>query len=92
MEERKRSTEGFILSHDLQCDDEVLNMKPTVEVRPKVTCLDEIKILSVAKANICSQLQVRYCCHTFSSIISVVLCNCYFVVQVDQRPQPKTVN
>ncbi|XP_040557565.1 leucine-rich repeat-containing protein 9 isoform X2 [Gallus gallus] len=58
MEERKRSTEGFILSHDLQCDDEVLNMKPTVEVRPKITCLDEIKILSVAKANICSQLQV----------------------------------
>ncbi|XP_072193456.1 leucine-rich repeat-containing protein 9 [Excalfactoria chinensis] len=57
MEGRKRSTE-VILSHDLQRDDEVLNMEPTVEVRPKITCLDEEKILSVAKANIYSQLQV----------------------------------
>ncbi|XP_021258394.1 leucine-rich repeat-containing protein 9-like isoform X2 [Numida meleagris] len=58
MEERKRSTEVFILSHDLQRDDEVLNMEPTVEVRPKITCLDEEKILSVAKTNIYRQLQV----------------------------------
>ncbi|XP_042669554.1 leucine-rich repeat-containing protein 9 [Centrocercus urophasianus] len=57
-EERMRSTEVFIPSHDLQCDDEVLKMAPSVEVRPKITCLDEVKILSVAKANIYSQLQV----------------------------------
>uniref|UniRef100_A0A669QJU4 Leucine rich repeat containing 9 n=1 Tax=Phasianus colchicus TaxID=9054 RepID=A0A669QJU4_PHACC len=58
MEERKRSTEVFIPSHDLQRDDEVLNMEPSVEVRPKITCLDEVKILSIAKADIYSQLQV----------------------------------
>lgn len=89
-----RSTEVFILSHDLQRDDEVLNMAPSVEVRPKITCLDEVKILSVAKANIYSQLQVRYCffflIFAFFSRISV-LQNHYFVVQVDQR-KPKMVN
>uniref|UniRef100_A0A8C3M464 Leucine rich repeat containing 9 n=1 Tax=Chrysolophus pictus TaxID=9089 RepID=A0A8C3M464_CHRPC len=58
VEERKRSTEVFIPSHDLQRDDEVLNMEPSVEARPKITCLDEVKILSVAKADIYSQLQV----------------------------------
>ncbi|NXC47607.1 LRRC9 protein, partial [Penelope pileata] len=58
LEDRKRSTEVFILSHDLQHDDQVLNMEPTVKVRPKITCLDEETILSVAKANIYSQVRV----------------------------------
>ncbi|XP_015721244.1 leucine-rich repeat-containing protein 9 isoform X3 [Coturnix japonica] len=57
MEGRKRSTE-LVLSDDLQRDDEVLKMEPTVEVRPKITCLDEENILAVAMANICSQLRV----------------------------------
>uniref|UniRef100_A0A8C2T244 Leucine-rich repeat-containing protein 9-like n=1 Tax=Coturnix japonica TaxID=93934 RepID=A0A8C2T244_COTJA len=46
MEGRKRSTE-LVLSDDLQRDDEVLKMEPTVEVRPKITCLDEENILAV---------------------------------------------
>ncbi|XP_043372598.1 leucine-rich repeat-containing protein 9 isoform X4 [Dermochelys coriacea] len=58
VEERKKNTEGFILSSDLQCDDEVMNMEPTVKARPKIVCLDEKTVLSVAKANIYSQITV----------------------------------
>ncbi|XP_066854581.1 leucine-rich repeat-containing protein 9 isoform X2 [Anser cygnoides] len=58
VEERKRSTEILILSHDLQHDDEVLNMEPTVKVRPKIAYLDEKTIFSVAKVNIYGQVQV----------------------------------
>ncbi|KFV79128.1 Leucine-rich repeat-containing protein 9, partial [Struthio camelus australis] len=57
-EEGKKSTEGFILSHDLQRDDEVLNMQPPVKARPKIACLDEKTMLSVAKASIFSQVKV----------------------------------
>ncbi|KAM7109352.1 LOW QUALITY PROTEIN: leucine-rich repeat-containing protein 9 [Ciconia maguari] len=58
VEEGNRSTERFILSHDLKHDDEVLNMEPTVKVRPQIACLNEKNtIFSVAKANI-SQVQV----------------------------------
>uniref|UniRef100_A0A8B9C7N4 U2A'/phosphoprotein 32 family A C-terminal domain-containing protein n=1 Tax=Anser brachyrhynchus TaxID=132585 RepID=A0A8B9C7N4_9AVES len=56
VEERKRSTEILILSHDLQHDDEVLNMEPTVKVRPKIAYLDEKTIFSVAKVNIYGQV------------------------------------
>nr|XP_008166478.1 leucine-rich repeat-containing protein 9 isoform X7 [Chrysemys picta bellii] len=58
VEERKKNTEGFILSSDLQRDDEVMNMEPTVKARPKIVCLDEKTVLSVAKANIYSQIAV----------------------------------
>ncbi|XP_074986056.1 leucine-rich repeat-containing protein 9 isoform X4 [Caretta caretta] len=58
VEERKKNTEGFILSSDLQCDDEVMSMEPTVKARPKIVCLDEKTVLSVAKANIYSQITV----------------------------------
>uniref|UniRef100_A0A8C3T2G8 Leucine rich repeat containing 9 n=1 Tax=Chelydra serpentina TaxID=8475 RepID=A0A8C3T2G8_CHESE len=58
VEERKKNTEGFILSSELQCDDEVMNMEPTVKARPKIVCLDEKTVLSVAKANIYSQIVV----------------------------------
>ncbi|NXK49459.1 LRRC9 protein, partial [Chauna torquata] len=75
--EGKRSTEVFIQSHDLQRDDEVLNMEPTVKVKPKIACLDEKTILSVAKVNIYSQVQVRYCRPICSR--RNVLCICYFV-------------
>ncbi|KAM6360335.1 LOW QUALITY PROTEIN: leucine-rich repeat-containing protein 9 [Alca torda] len=51
--EGKESTERFILSYDLQHGDEVLNMEPTVKVRPQIACLNAKKqIFSVAKANI----------------------------------------
>ncbi|XP_071894260.1 leucine-rich repeat-containing protein 9 isoform X2 [Anas platyrhynchos] len=58
VEEGKRSTEIFILSHDLQRDDDVLNMEPTVKVRPKIAYLDEKALFSVAKVNIYNQVQV----------------------------------
>uniref|UniRef100_A0A8C8RA21 Leucine rich repeat containing 9 n=1 Tax=Pelusios castaneus TaxID=367368 RepID=A0A8C8RA21_9SAUR len=58
VEEGKKDTEGFILSRDLQRDDEVMNMEPAVKARPKIVCLDERTVLSVAKANICSQIVV----------------------------------
>nr|XP_025046618.1 leucine-rich repeat-containing protein 9 isoform X4 [Pelodiscus sinensis] len=58
VEEGKKDTEGFILSGDLQHDDEVMNMEPTVKARPKIVCLDEKTVLSVAKANIYSQIVV----------------------------------
>uniref|UniRef100_A0A8C4VCK0 Leucine rich repeat containing 9 n=1 Tax=Gopherus evgoodei TaxID=1825980 RepID=A0A8C4VCK0_9SAUR len=58
VDERKKNTEGFILSSDLQRDDEVMNMEPTVKARPKIVCLDEKTVLSVAKANIYSQIVV----------------------------------
>ncbi|KAM6255875.1 LOW QUALITY PROTEIN: leucine-rich repeat-containing protein 9 [Spheniscus humboldti] len=58
VEEGKRSTERFILSHDLQRDDEALNREPTVHVKPQIACLNEkTPIFSVAKANI-SQVQI----------------------------------
>ncbi|KAM6069635.1 LOW QUALITY PROTEIN: leucine-rich repeat-containing protein 9 [Theristicus caerulescens] len=57
VEEGKKSTERFILSHDLQCDEEVLNMEPTVKVRPQIASLNKKTIFSVTKANI-SQVQV----------------------------------
>lgn len=75
MEEGKRSTEIFILSHDLQRDDDVLNMEPTVKVRPKIAYLDEKALFSVAKVNIYNQVQVRYCCQICST--RNVLCSCY---------------
>ncbi|XP_025943077.1 leucine-rich repeat-containing protein 9 [Apteryx rowi] len=65
-EEGKKSTEGFILCHDLQCDDEVLNMQPPVKARPKIACLDEKTVLSVAKASIFSQ--VKYVLFIFQGI------------------------
>lgn len=80
VEEGKRSTEIFILSHDLQHDEEVLNMEPTVKVRPKIAYLDEKTIFSVAKVNIYGQVQVRYCCQICSR--RNVFCNCYFIFQV----------
>ncbi|KAM9239165.1 LOW QUALITY PROTEIN: leucine-rich repeat-containing protein 9 [Leptosomus discolor] len=43
VEEGKRSTERFILSHYLQSDDEVLNMEPTVKVRPQIAGLNKKK-------------------------------------------------
>uniref|UniRef100_A0A8D0H1M9 Leucine rich repeat containing 9 n=1 Tax=Sphenodon punctatus TaxID=8508 RepID=A0A8D0H1M9_SPHPU len=49
---------GFILSCDLQCDDEVMNMEPIVKPKPKIVYLDEKTVLSVAKANIYSQIVV----------------------------------
>lgn len=53
VEEGKRSTKRFILSYDLQCDDEVLNMELTVKVKPQIFCLNKKKpIFLVAKANI----------------------------------------
>ncbi|XP_025062921.1 leucine-rich repeat-containing protein 9 [Alligator sinensis] len=58
VEEGNRNTEGFILSHDLQLDNEALNMEPAVKARPKIVCLDEKTVLSVAKANIYSQIMV----------------------------------
>ncbi|XP_064369582.1 leucine-rich repeat-containing protein 9 [Dromaius novaehollandiae] len=58
VEEGKKSTDGFILSHDLQRDDEVLNMQPLVKARPKIACLDEKTMLSVAQASIFSQVKV----------------------------------
>lgn len=35
VKEEKKNTERFILSHDLQHDDGVLNMELTVKVRPQ---------------------------------------------------------
>lgn len=52
---------GFILSRDLQRDDEVLNTEPVVKPKPKIICLDEKTVLSVAKANFCNQIVVSSC-------------------------------
>ncbi|KAK4822727.1 LOW QUALITY PROTEIN: hypothetical protein QYF61_019724, partial [Mycteria americana] len=44
VEEGNRSTERFILFHDLKHDDEVLmKVEPTVKVRPQIACLNEKK-------------------------------------------------
>ncbi|XP_042302422.1 leucine-rich repeat-containing protein 9 isoform X2 [Sceloporus undulatus] len=55
-EEGKRYSAGFVLSRDLQRDEEVLNMEPAIKPRPKIVCLDEKTVLAVAKANIYSQI------------------------------------
>ncbi|XP_054827925.1 leucine-rich repeat-containing protein 9 [Eublepharis macularius] len=57
-EEGRRNSAGFILSRDLQCDDQVLNMEPIVKPKPKIVCLDEKTILTVAGANIYNQITV----------------------------------
>ncbi|KAM9290094.1 LOW QUALITY PROTEIN: leucine-rich repeat-containing protein 9 [Cariama cristata] len=45
---------------DLQRDDEVLNMEPTVKIRPQIACLNEkTPIFSVAKPNISQVLTVN---------------------------------
>uniref|UniRef100_A0A803SPY2 Leucine rich repeat containing 9 n=1 Tax=Anolis carolinensis TaxID=28377 RepID=A0A803SPY2_ANOCA len=49
---------GFVLSRDLQRDEEILSMEPIIKPRPKIVCLDEKTVLAVAKANICSQITV----------------------------------
>uniref|UniRef100_A0A670I022 Leucine rich repeat containing 9 n=1 Tax=Podarcis muralis TaxID=64176 RepID=A0A670I022_PODMU len=49
---------GFVLSRDLQRDDEVLSMKPIIKPKPKIVCLDEKTVLAVAKANIYSQIMI----------------------------------
>ncbi|KAM6130880.1 LOW QUALITY PROTEIN: leucine-rich repeat-containing protein 9 [Pterocles gutturalis] len=41
VEEGKRSTERFIVSHDLQSDGEVSNMEPTVKDRPWIAYLNK---------------------------------------------------
>ncbi|KAF7251925.1 Leucine-rich repeat-containing protein 9 [Varanus komodoensis] len=57
-EEGRRNAAGFVLSRDLQRDDEVLSMEPTIKPKPKIVCLDEKTVLTVAKANIYSQIMV----------------------------------
>ncbi|KAJ6658013.1 hypothetical protein lerEdw1_001672 [Lerista edwardsae] len=57
-EEGRRNSAGFVLSRDLQHDDEVLSMEPSIKPKPKIICLDERTILAVAKANIYSQIMV----------------------------------
>ncbi|XP_061469286.1 leucine-rich repeat-containing protein 9 isoform X2 [Rhineura floridana] len=57
-EEGRRNAAGFVLSRDLQRDDEVLSMKPIIKPKPKIVCLDEKTVLAVAKANIYSQIMI----------------------------------
>ncbi|XP_008114930.1 leucine-rich repeat-containing protein 9 isoform X1 [Anolis carolinensis] len=57
-EEGKKHAAGFVLSRDLQRDEEILSMEPIIKPRPKIVCLDEKTVLAVAKANICSQITV----------------------------------
>ncbi|CAI5764740.1 leucine-rich repeat-containing protein 9 [Podarcis lilfordi] len=57
-EEGRRNSAGFVLSRDLQRDDEVLSMKPIIKPKPKIVCLDEKTVLAVAKANIYSQIMI----------------------------------
>ncbi|XP_048340618.1 leucine-rich repeat-containing protein 9 [Sphaerodactylus townsendi] len=57
-EEGRRNSAGFILSQDLQCDEQVLNMEPVVKPKPRIVCLDEKTIFAVAKTNFYSKITV----------------------------------
>ncbi|XP_036136483.1 leucine-rich repeat-containing protein 9 [Molossus molossus] len=56
LEESKKNSEGSILSQELKFDDEIIKMDPRIKPRPKLTCLDDKTILSLAKTTIYSQI------------------------------------
>uniref|UniRef100_A0ABM5FBZ2 Leucine-rich repeat-containing protein 9 n=1 Tax=Pogona vitticeps TaxID=103695 RepID=A0ABM5FBZ2_9SAUR len=58
VEEGRRCSPGFVSSRDLQRDEDALSMEPVVKPKPKIVCLDEKTVLTVAKANIYSQIMV----------------------------------
>nr|XP_020669357.1 LOW QUALITY PROTEIN: leucine-rich repeat-containing protein 9-like [Pogona vitticeps] len=58
VEEGRRCSPGFVCSRDLQRDEDALSMEPVVKPKPKIVCLDEKTVLTVAKANIYSQIMV----------------------------------
>ncbi|XP_043929516.1 leucine-rich repeat-containing protein 9 [Protopterus annectens] len=54
----RETTKKAAFCLDVCLDEEILNMEPTFKARPKIISLDEKTILSVAKANIYSQITV----------------------------------
>ncbi|XP_063295570.1 leucine-rich repeat-containing protein 9 [Pelobates fuscus] len=55
---KANSFETEDLSHELQIDETIIKMEPVSKPKPKIVSLDETTILSVAKANIYSQITV----------------------------------
>ncbi|XP_069495003.1 leucine-rich repeat-containing protein 9 isoform X2 [Ambystoma mexicanum] len=57
-EEVNEAVESEAMSSELIKDGKVLNMEPVLKPKPKIISLDEKTILSLAKADICSQVEV----------------------------------